>query len=105
MYKSELLHMIAENVSSICDVKYDDILNGVRTQDVVDARCLTIYWCKYYGLTTSDLIKLLHKRNANSIHSIIAHYNERYEQSFFFRHLDEDVRKKLRSIINMSTGN
>lgn len=87
MKKDEIFEVVMTTVSEECGVSIEDILSSKRTEDLVDARIIAIYCFRKLNVPTCCVQKLFGRKNAYSINSLLSLYDNRKEQSFFFRQL------------------
>lgn len=97
MTKRELFNLILNTTADVCEVAVSEILDGKRTMDVVDARCIAMHYLRKYGLTTRDILRLFGRNNLNSVNSIVSAFEVKHSQSFCFRSNEKEIRKILES--------
>lgn len=96
--KTELLNGILDVVSEVCEVSREDILSHCKREDVVDARCIFVYYCKEYGFKSTVLAEFLNRRRRCVIDSYIRNYPYFSRQSYMFRLCSAQVSEKLASM-------
>lgn len=95
MTKKDIFLKIAEICAIVCDVDIEDILGGVRKEDVVTARVIMVFWCDAAGFSVESLLQQMEKNNANSINSIKAKTEEMWVERFAFHMLVVEVGRRL----------
>lgn len=96
--KTELLNEILGIVSEVCEVSKEDILSHCKREDVVDARCIFVYYCRQYGFKSQVLADFLNRKRRCVIDSYIRNYPYFSKQSFMFRVYSRQVSEKLLSM-------
>lgn len=112
MKKSEMFDLLADKVSEVCQVKLDYIINGCKTQSVVDARMLLIQYLKRAGLSSDDIALIFLRKNqgddmycppieilknkAKGIDKIFNQYTNRCSQSYMFNLMSIEIRTYFR---------
>lgn len=93
--KSEIFSTIIGVVSSECEISEDDIRSHCKSNDVVDARCIFVFYCHYYGLPSASIAKFLNRKRLVSISDCLRNHRTYSEQSIAYRLMCNNVGKKL----------
>ncbi len=84
MKKQEIFEKVLSVVSDQTEVSKESILSTERTNEVVDARCMAIYFWKKYGLDTTYLMQQMKRRYHNSIMHLYNQYSDRQRTNRYF---------------------
>lgn len=98
MKKSELFAHILSIVSDITEISSDVILSSSRSEEVVDARILVVYFCFRKGLYPTQIAALSgfsHKRVNRLITSANARFSNKGYSKGQFSFYSEVVRSRL----------
>ena len=95
MTKVEIFKKILETCAEVCDVSSEDIMSGVRAENVVVARTICVFWCMSAGFSVESMLKCTDRTNANSINSITARVEDLWVNKFAFHILMKEVGKRL----------
>ena len=95
MKKSEIFQMVLSAVSEQTEIQPTDILSFARTEELIDARCMVVYFCKMLGLTTTYLQEQMHRQSSNSIQHLYNMYATRRQYNRFFAHNSLIVERQL----------
>lgn len=95
MTKKEIFDKILDVSAEVCDVDKEDIMSGVRSENVVVARTICVFWCMSAGFSVESLLKCTDRTNPNSINSITARVEEFWVNKFAFHVLMKEVGKRL----------
>ena len=89
--KSELLNKIAEVVANECEVSVQDIQSTCKRGDIVEARCMFVYYCYAYGLQPTSITNFLGRSRKNTVNDCCSNYRVFNRQSFSFRLMSKKV--------------
>lgn len=117
MKKSELFDTLMNKVCEVCEVCSADIINGRRTQDVVDARMLLVQYLRKGGLSNDDIAAIFIrkvtgnrlppldavKRKAKNIDRLYNEYYYRKNESRIFSMMSDEINEFCREFYNQST--
>lgn len=104
-------------VCEVCEVCSADIINGRRTQDVVDARMLLVQYLRKGGLSNDDIAAIFIrkvtgnrlppldavKRKAKNIDRLYNEYYYRKNESRIFSMMSDEINEFCREFYNQST--
>ena len=93
--KTELLNEILGIVSDVCEVSREDILSHCKREEVVDARCIFVHFCKEYGFQSKVLADFLDRKRACVIDAYARNYRSYSKVSYMFRFYSRQVSDKL----------
>lgn len=93
--RTELLNEILGVVSEVCEVSKDEILSHCKREDVVDARCIFVHFCKEYGFQSNVLMNFLGRKRRVVIDSYVRNYKYYSKQSYMFRLFCSKIADKL----------
>lgn len=93
--KTDRLNDILDIVSEVCEVKREDILSHCKREDVVDARCIFVHYCKKYGFQSIVLMEFLNRNKPCVIDNYLRNYLLFSKQSYMFRAYSKEVSDKL----------
>ena len=85
MKKSEIFAKVVEIVSDCTEVSVEWIMSDRRQEDVVMARCLVIYYGRWFGLTVKHLQEYLNYDSSYSVRYMLKSYDERVKNDRYFR--------------------
>lgn len=93
MTKREINDMILDTVCSVCEVSVDDIMNGVKKAEVVEARCIAAHYLIRYGVLPGDVVRFSGNvvKHRHCVTKSANMYDDRIRQSFSFRSDAESV--------------
>lgn len=85
MKKGDIYQRLLELVSECTEIPKEQIVSDCRIAEVVDARCVFVYWLKQAGFSARLIMQLCGFKSKSTIcyHSSI--YNERIKNNKFFR--------------------
>lgn len=66
MKKSEIFDTLAAKVCEECEVSYDNLINDRKSQAVVDARAITVFYLRRIGFTNDEIAKVVLKKQSNN---------------------------------------
>ena len=89
--KTELLNDILGVVSEVCEVSREDLLSHGKKEDVLQARCIFVHYCKEYGIPNYILSEFLNRKRGCVIDSYVQSYKYFHKQSYMFRLCDMKV--------------
>lgn len=108
MRKSEIFHTLLDEVSKVCEVRKDCIIQGSKLQAVVDARTLAVQYLRRIGLSSDDIALLVLrekagdpelcpslpdlKKKANGINKTFNSYSSRCLESYAFCLMSQDIK-------------
>lgn len=95
MTKVEIFNKIAEICAAVCNVSVEDIMSGSRTEDVVTARSLMVFWCDAAGFSVDSILVYSEKSNHNSIDNVKGHIEEYWRDRFAYHMLAKEIGKRL----------
>ena len=93
--KSEILNDILVVVSSVCEIPADEILSKCKRNDVVDARCIFVYYCNKFGFKASEVTRFLNRKRLCFFNDCLRNFESFSQQSLSFRLLCHDVNRML----------
>lgn len=93
--KTELLNSMLDIVSEVCEVSREDILSHCKREDVVDARCIFVHYCRKYGFKNQVVAEFLNRKRRCVIDAYLRNYPYFSKQSYLFRIYDRQVGDKL----------
>lgn len=93
--KSEILSSILTVVSSVCEISPDEICSKCKRNDVVDARCIFVYYCNKFGFKAAEIAQFLHRKRLCFVNDCLRNHNCFSEQSLSYRLLCHDVGRML----------
>jgi hypothetical protein len=84
MFKQDFFNKVLNIVASLTELSADQILNGKKTDEVVDARWIIVRLLSEHGCHTSRIAMLLHMTQRNVTY-ILTVFQDRLDQydSFF----------------------
>ena len=85
MKKSEILQKVLEIVSECTEITEEQILSDCRQADVVDARCMTVYWLRQTGITARNIMQWFAFKSHSSVCYHTAQYSARIKTDNYFR--------------------
>lgn len=97
--KTETLNSILGVVSEVCEVSREDILSHCKREDVVDARCIFVHYCKEYGFQNQVVAEFLDRKRRCVIDAYLRNYPYFSKQSYMFRVYSRQVADKLSGIL------
>lgn len=83
--KTQIFSILLDIVSQECEVTKEDILSNKKTEEVVDARTILVYFCKDYGLHNAEIAQFLNRKKTDTICEYIEKYTIFRKQSAKFR--------------------
>lgn len=95
MDKMEIFNKVVQISAEVCNVSPDDIMNGVRKEDVVFARAISVFWLTAAGFSVESLLACADLNNANSINSIKAKQEEFWTERFAYHMLVKEAGRRL----------
>lgn len=93
--KTELLNEILGIVSEVCEVSREELLSHCKREEVVDARCIFVHFCKEYGFQSTVLADFLNRKRPCVIDSYARNYRSYSKVSYMFRYYSAQVADKL----------
>ena len=93
--KTQLLEEIASVVSEVCEVPVERIRSHCKSEDVVDARCIFVHFCKDYGFTNQAIMRFLHRTRTCVVDNYLCNFHVYRQQSFMLRVFCTKVADKL----------
>ena len=100
--KTSLLNDILGIVSDVCEVSREDILSHCKREEVVDARCIFVHYCKEYGFQSQVLADFLNRKRRCVIDAYARNYQYFSRQSYMFRFYSRQVSEKLSGMFPVS---
>lgn len=100
--KTELLNDILGVVTEVCEVSREDILSHCKREEVVDARCIFVHFCKEYGFQSSVLAVFLNRKRSCVIDAYARNYRNYSRISYMFRFYSRQVSDKLSAMFPQS---
>jgi len=97
--KTALLRQILAIVAEICEINGNEICSHVKKANVVDARCIFVYYCSKYGFPSADIAEFIGRKRICSIRDLISNHRYFSKSSAAFRYLSAEVGKKLAGIV------
>ena len=93
--KTDILNSILGVVSEVCEVSREDILSHCKREEVVDARCIFVHYCKEYGFQSKVVAEFLNRKRACVVDAYARNYRSYSKVSFMFRTYSRQVADKL----------
>ncbi len=85
MKKSEIFCRVLDVVSECTEISKEKILSNSRIAEVVDARCITVYWLRQSGLPVRMIMQLCGFKTKGAVYYHSCLYNERIKIDKYFR--------------------
>lgn len=99
MNKEEKIQTILSVVAETTGVSESDIFGEERKTDYVLARFIISHELKLYGLSASEIGRVIHRNHATIIHHL-RKYRDEYNTNPSFRDVSDDVSKRCSYVIN-----
>ena len=93
--KSEILNDILKVVSSVCEIPAEDILSKCKRNDVVDARCIFVYYCNKFGFKAAEVARFMNRQRICFFNDCLRNHQIFKEQTLSYRLLCHDVDRML----------
>ena len=97
--KTKTLNCILDTVSEVCEVSREELLSRCKRQEVVDARCIFVHFCKHYGFPSKVIADFLNRQRACVIDNYARNYYSYSRISFMLRVYSQQVSDKLSAIL------
>ena len=101
--KKEIFNCILNVVSDVLEVSKEEILGKVRTNDVLEARCLSMYFSKKYGLSDKYLQSKFNRKSTFAISKLVNCFECYEKHSFAFKQAVFDIKSRLSQEIKLNT--
>ncbi len=101
MTKRDIYDSVMDTVCALCEVTRDDILNGVKRSECVDARSIASHYLQKYGVLPGDVIRFSGGavRHRYCVTKSATLYYDKYNGSFSFRCESDAVGNILSEIL------
>jgi hypothetical protein len=96
MYRKEIFAKVLAEVEQITELSADVIVSKKRNEEIVDARCLLVYFLNEQGLYPCQIAQLM-DLSLRHINDILSSFSERRESRKILRINYELMRKSLGS--------
>lgn len=113
MTKIEIFDTMLEEVCRACNVQCESVINGMKYQPVVDARCLMVQYLRRLGFSNDEIAMTILrkqkgdmnycpdmdaiKKKAKGINKTFMAYSERCLQSVMFRIISKGLSEFCRT--------
>jgi hypothetical protein len=94
MKKTEVYRAVLDIVCEECEICESSLLSGIRTADVVDARCILVQCLQEQGMYPTEIARFTGLAT-RSVHHILSHFDERLKFNFYFRNNYANVRQSI----------
>ena len=98
MYKKDYFSRLVSAVAELSELTEDDILNGRKTDAVVDARWVIVRILKEQGYHTANIAMLLSMTQRNVTHILIAFQDRLDGYDSLFKSIYQKARIKVGNI-------
>lgn len=99
MNKLNLFEQIVQICSEVCSVEASSVMGTNRSESVVMARSIVVFYCTAFGMPVTDILSLTGRTHPNSVNSIKAKMErlwcERYSYHIWIREVGERLTKVL----------
>ena len=102
LMKTQMLNSILDIVSEVCEVSREDLLSHCKREEVVDARCIFVHYCKEYGFQSKVLAEFLNRKRACVVDAYARNYRSYSKVSYMFRTYSRQVCAKLAEMFPVS---
>ncbi len=101
MTKRDIFDSVMETVCNLCEVTREDILNGTKRSECVDARSIAAHYLQKYGVLPGDVIRFSGGavKHRYCVTKSATLFYERYGRSYSFRCESEAVGNILSEIL------
>lgn len=93
--KTKIFETILDVVSEVCEVSKEDLLSQGKQDEVVEARAMLIWYCRWNGLHANDIAKFVKRKHPNSVNDYLNKYRIYKSSTLLFRMLTERISKIL----------
>jgi len=97
--KTKTLNGILDTVSEVCEVSREELLSRCKRQEVVDARCIFVHFCKQYGFPSKVIADFLGRQRACVVDNYAHNYHYFSRVSYIMRVYSQQVSDKLSVIL------
>lgn len=85
MKKSEIFQIVLDIVSDCTEISKEKILSNSRIAEVVDARCIAVYWLRQSRMTSRNIMECFGFKSHGSVCYNISQYSARLTTDNYFR--------------------